>query len=72
MTAPDKTELKASLADNAMQLQEAVSHLSNRVNNEDWHEALDAIAKIRAVQADLEAKLKALAEQSENAGAPDE
>jgi hypothetical protein len=61
MITPDKTELRAAITDNNLQLQQAVSHLSNRVNNEDWHAALDAIAELRKVGTDLEAKLKALA-----------
>jgi hypothetical protein len=66
MTPPlSKVELRTALVENARQLQEAVSHLSNRVNNEDWHAALDVIAELRKVQADLEAKLKAIAKQSD-------
>jgi hypothetical protein len=66
MTPLTKDELRTALVDNARQLQEAVSHLSNRVNNEDWHAALDAIAELRTVQSDLEAKLKVLAGQSDD------
>jgi hypothetical protein len=62
MANPDKTELTATLADNRMQIQQAVSELTNRLNNKDWHAALDAIAVLRTIEAELEAKLKALAE----------
>ena len=54
MTEPNKTELVASLADNKMQFQQAVSQLTNRLNNADWHAALDAIAELRKAEADLE------------------
>jgi hypothetical protein len=64
MTEPNKTELMATLADNKMQFQQAVSQLTNRLNNADWHAALDAIAELRKAEAALEARLKALAEES--------
>jgi hypothetical protein len=64
MTGSNKTELIASLAENHLQFQQAVSQLSNRFNNADWHAALDAIAELRRAEADLEARLKALAEEN--------
>jgi hypothetical protein len=65
MTEPDRTELVASLAENQMQFQHAVSQLTNRLNNADWHAALDAIAELRTAEAHLEARLKALAEEND-------
>ena len=64
MTEPNKIELLASLADNKIQFQRAVSQLTNLLNSADWHAALDAIAELRKAEADLEARLRALAEQS--------
>ena len=64
MTEPNKIELMASLANNKMQFQRAVSQLTNRLNSADWHAALDAIADLRKAEADLEARLRALAEES--------
>jgi type II secretory pathway component PulF len=69
MNTPDKTELMAALTDNGMQIQQAVSQLTNRLNNKNWHEALDAIAELRRIEADLESKIKALAENGESGGA---
>jgi hypothetical protein len=64
MTSPGKTELMAALADNGTRIQQAVSQLTNRLNNNDWHAALDAIAELRRIEADLESKIKALAENA--------
>ena len=64
MTEPNKIELLASLADNKIQFQRAVSQLTNQLNSADWHAALDAIAELRKAEADLEAQLRTLAEQS--------
>ena len=68
MTEPCKTELIASLANNKMQFQHAVSQLTNGLNNADWHAALDAIAELRKAEADLEKRLKALAEEGDSSG----
>jgi hypothetical protein len=64
MTTPNKTELKLALAENALQIQAAVGALAQRLNNEEWQSALNEIFALRKAQAELEGKLKALADQA--------
>ena len=64
MAPPSKAQLIAELAQNAEEIKEAVSHLSGKLSKQQWSEAMQALFKLKAVQADIEYKLHLVSDSS--------
>ena len=56
----ENAQLRASLADNALKIQQTAASILSDGSNAAWNEAFDQILKLRKVQRELTEKLSAL------------